>query len=308
MMKLKQFGFTIIVVIAVTVAMIFPQWFTQWGTFELKKLIIPLLQLITFGVGCTMSLEDFKNLRKMPVTIGIGTACQYTIMPLVAWTIARIFNFPPEIAAGIILVGCAPSGMASNVMTLIAKGNLALSISITTVATLLSPILTPLLMKILGGTLIELSFWKMFFDIIRILIVPISLGLVFHYAFRKKTLLLKRIMPILSMAGIAMIIVVITAAGRNSLLSVGILLILAMFLHMTVGFGLGYTVSRLLRLSEKDCRTIAIEVGMQNGGLASGIAASMGKIATLGLAPAVNGPLMNSVFSVIASWWGKKET
>jgi len=306
-MQLKQSGFTIIIVFAVIIAMVFPHWFTQWGNFELKNLIIPLLQVITFGVGSTMSLDDFKNLRKMPWTILIGTACQYSIMPLVGFTIASTFNFPPEIAAGIILVGCSPSGMASNVMTLIARGNLALSVSITTVATLLSPFITPLLMKLLGGTYIELSFWKMFTDIINILIVPIFLGLAFHYIFKKKAELLKRIMPPISMAGIALIIVVITAAGRDSLLSVGFLLILAMLLHMTAGFGLGYGVSRLLRLSEADSRTIALEVGMQNGGLASGIAASMGKIATLGLAAAVNGPLMNTLFSVIASWWGKKK-
>lgn len=306
-MKLKQSGFTIVILCAVTLAMVFPHWFAQWGNFETKRLIIPLLQIITFGVGCTMSLDDFRNLRKMPWTILIGTGCQYTIMPLVGFTIAGLFNFPPEIAAGIILVGCSPSGMASNVMTLIARGNLALSVSITTVATLLSPLLTPLLMQLLGGTYIELSFWKMFFDIIKILIVPIGLGLTFHYVFRKWAAQFKRIMPLFSMAGIAFIIVVITAAGRDSLLSVGFLLILAMFLHMTAGFGLGYAVSRMLRLSEADARTIAIEVGMQNGGLASGIAASMGKIATLGLAAAVNGPLMNTVFSVIASWWGKKK-
>jgi BASS family bile acid:Na+ symporter len=305
-MKLKQSGFSVIILFAVAIAMVFPHWFTQWGNFELKSLIIPLLQVITFGVGCTMSLADFKNLRKMPGTILIGAACQYSIMPLVGFTIARTFNFPAEIAAGIILIGCSPSGMASNVMTLIARGNLALSVSITTVATLLSPLLTPLLMKLLGGTYIELSFWKMFMDIIKILIVPVFLGLAFHHLFKKKADLLKRIMPPISMAGIALIIVVITAAGRDSLLSVGFLLILAMMLHMTAGFGLGYGVSRLLRLSEADSRTIALEVGMQNGGLASGIAASMGKIATLGLAAAVNGPLMNTVFSMIASWWGRK--
>ena len=113
-------------------------------------------------------------------------------------------------------------------------------------------------------------------------------------------------MPRVSMTGIAFIIVVITAAGRDSLLSVGFLLIIAMFLHMTAGFSLGYLAARLLGMDEKDRRTVALEVGMQNGGLASGIAAAMGKIATVGLAAAVNGPLMNTVFSVISTWWGAK--
>ncbi|MDO9634087.1 MAG: bile acid:sodium symporter family protein [Paludibacter sp.] len=306
-MKWKNFSFTIIILVAVAISMTFPQYFTQWGSYELKNAIVPLLQLITFGVGCSMHVGDFKNLLKMPKGVLIGVACQYTIMPLVGFSIAAIFNFPPEIAAGVILIGCSPSGMASNVMALISKGNLALSVTITTFATLLAPVMTPLLMQLLGGTYIEVSFWGMLWDITKILIIPIFLGMAMHYLFISKIDRLIRLMPKISMAGIAFIIVVITAAGRDSLLVVGFALILAMFLHMTVGFSLGYFVARLLRLSERDCRTIALEVGMQNGGLASGIAASMGKIATLGLAPAVNGPLMNTVFSVIATWWAGKK-
>lgn len=305
-MKFKDSAFTIVIILSAVIALVFPEWFTQWGSFELKKLIIPLLQIITFGVGCTMSINDFKNLRKMPYAIFIGAICQFTIMPLVGFAIAQTFYFPPEIAAGIILIGCSPSGMASNVMTLIARGNLALSVSITAVATLVSPIVTPLLMQLLGGTYVELNFWKMFFDIFKILIIPIGAGLVFHAIFASKANLLKRIMPYLSMIGISFIIIVITAAGRNSLLSVGFLLIFAMLLHMLTGFGLGYGVSKILKLPEADARTIAIEVGMQNGGLATGIAVSMGKIATLGLAAAVTGPLMNIVFSIISTFWSKK--
>ena len=306
-MKFKDSAFTIVIILSAVIALVFPEWFTQWGGFELKKLIIPLLQIITFGVGCTMSISDFRNLRKMPYAIFIGAMCQFTIMPLVGFTIAQTLNFPSEIAAGIILIGCSPSGMASNVMTLIARGNLALSVSITAVATLVSPIVTPLLMQLLGGTYVELNFWKMFFDIVKILIIPIGAGLVFHAIFARKADLLKRIMPFLSMIGISFIIIVITAAGRNSLLSVGFLLIFAMLLHMLTGFGLGYGVSKILKLPEADARTIAIEVGMQNGGLATGIAVSMGKIATLGLAAAVAGPLMNIVFSIISTFWSKKQ-
>lgn len=306
-MNWKSYIFTFVIIFAAAIAMVFPQLFTKWGNYELKNAIVPLLQVITFGVGCSMHFRDFNNLLKMPRAILIGVACQYSIMPVVGFSIAHVFSFPPEIAAGVILVGCSPSGMASNVMALISKGNLALSVTITTVATLLAPIMTPLLMKWLGGTLVPVSFWSMFMDIVKILILPIGLGMLVHHLLVGRIDKLVKLMPKLSMAGIAFIIVVITAAGRDSLLVVGAALILAMFLHMTVGFSLGYFVSRMLKLPEQDCRTIALEVGMQNGGLASGIAASMGKIATLGLAPAVNGPLMNTVFSVIATWWADKK-
>ena len=305
--KLKSFSYTVIILAAVTVSMTFPQFFTNWGSFQLKVLIVPLLQVITFGVGSTMSLKDFRDIVKMPKGVLIGTTCHYTIMPLVGFTIAKTFHFPPEIAAGIILVGCSPSGLASNVMVFLSKGNLALSVTITAASTLLAPVLTPLLMKILGGAFVPVNFWDMLWDVSKILIFPIAAGMIFHYLAQKYVNLIDKIMPKISMIGIAFIIVVITAAGRNSLLVVGFTLILAMFLHMTIGFSLGYFAAKLFGLPEKDRRTVALEVGMQNGGLASGIAASMGKIATLGLAAAVNGPLMNTVFSVISTWWGSKK-
>jgi len=167
--------------------------------------------------------------------------------------------------------------------------------------------LTPFLMKILGGELVPVNLLDMFLDVTKILVLPIASGMLFHYLIREKINWLDKLMPKISMTGIAFIIVVITAAGRNSLLAVGIALIVAMFLHMTIGFSLGYLAAKLFGLPERDRRTVALEVGMQNGGLASGIAASMGKIATVGLAAAVNGPLMNTVFSIISTWWGTKK-
>jgi bile acid:Na+ symporter, BASS family len=304
--KLKSFSYTVMILAAVTVAMTFPQYFTSWGAFELKLLIVPLLQIITFGVGSTMSISDFKDIIKMPKGVLVGTTCHYTIMPLVGFSIAKTFDFPPEIAAGIILVGCSPSGLASNVMVFISKGNLALSVTITAASTLLAPVLTPLLMKLLGGTYVPVNLCEMLWDVSKILIIPIAVGIAFHHIVYARANWIDKVMPKMSMFGIAFIIVVITAAGRESLLIVGLTLVLAMFLHMTVGFSLGYIAAKLVGLPEKDRRTVALEVGMQNGGLASGIAASMGKIATLGLAAAVNGPLMNTVFSIISSFWAKK--
>lgn len=199
-----------------------------------------------------------------------------------------------------------PSGLASNVIAFIAKANLPLSVTITAISTLLAPIMTPLLMKFLGGQFVPVNFLDMLWDIMKLVIIPIFIGVVFNHFFRKKVLWIDKVMPKISMSGIVLIIIVITAAGRDNLLHVGVALVIAMFLHMTVGLVLGYFGGRLFGLSKLDCRTIAIEVGMQNGGLASGIAVQMGKIATLGLAPAVNGPIMNTTFSLIATWWGSK--
>lgn len=305
--RYKGFAYTILILMAVTISMTFPRFFTNWGGFELKNLIVPLLQIITFGVGSTMRISDFKDIVKMPRAVFIGVASQYTIMPLVGFAIAKSFSFPPEIAAGVILVGCSPSGLASNVMAYISKANLALSVTITSIATILAPLFTPLYMKLLAGTMVPVSFMDMLWDVTKILIIPIILGMLFHYLMSAKVKNMDAWMSKLSMLGIAFIIVVITAAGRNHLVVVGFALVLAMFLHMTIGFSLGYTVARCFKLPERDCRAIALEVGMQNGGLASGIAASMGKIATLGLAAAVNGPLMNTVFSIISSFWAKFE-
>lgn len=303
---IKSFSFTCLILAAVTISMTFPQYFISIGDFKITKLIVPLLQIITFGVGSTLTFGDIMNVVKMPKGVFVGVLCQFTIMPLVGFTIASTFSFPPEIAAGIILVGASPSGLASNVMAFIAKANLALSITITTVATLLSPLMTPFLMKVLGGQFVPVNFFSMLWDVTQIVIIPIILGILFNQLFHKKASALNKIMPKVSMAGIALIIVVTTAVGRDDLISVGLLLILAMFLHMTTGCFLGYWGARLFGLPKNDCRAVAIEVGMQNGGLASGLAAKMGKIATVGLAPAVNGPLMNSVFSLIATWWGRK--
>jgi BASS family bile acid:Na+ symporter len=188
-------------------------------------------------------------------------------------------------------------------MCYLAKANLALSVSVTTISTILAPILTPLLMRLLGGSFVEINFWAMVWDITKIVIIPVTAGLAFHYLVHGKFRWLDKAMPLVSMAGIALILVVITAAGRDNLLKVGALLLVATLLHNVLGYFLGYWSARLLRFHERDCRTIALEVGMQNAGLASGLALAMGKLATAGLAPAIFGPVMNITGSSLASWW-----
>ncbi|WP_257657557.1 bile acid:sodium symporter family protein [Parapedobacter lycopersici] len=304
--SLKGFSYTVVIFAAVTAALYYPDYFLELRGFTLAALITPLIQLIMFGMGTSMSVRDFAGVAKMPKGVIIGVVCQFTIMPLMGYTLASLTDFSPEIAAGIILIGCAPSGMASNVICYLAKGNLALSITVTSLGTLMAPFMTPLLMGWLGGSFIEVDVLAMMWDIFKMVIIPIGLGLVVNRMLRNHSNIINRIMPLVSMAGIAVIIVIITAAGRDSLLTIGPLLILVVSMHNLSGYTLGYWVARLFRLSEQDCRTIAIEVGMQNGGLASGIAKEMGKIATVGLAPAVFGPLMNITGSVLASWWHRK--
>ncbi len=368
--KTRGFSYTMWIFTAVATSMFYPEYFVSMGKFQFKILIVPLLQIIMFGMGSQMSLNDFTGVIKMPKGVFIGVFSHYMIMPLVGFGIARIFNFPPEIAAGIILIGCVPSGLASNVMSFLAKANLALAVTIGAISTLLSPFLTPLLMKWLGGQFIEVNFWSMMLDILNMIILPVVAGFIFnlfsgkkestktviiqllsfliiivltnlvfvksknadlagffihfaksmgwfyflpilgaviisHYV-RGDKKFMEKTLSLISMVGIAVIVAIITASGRDSLLQVGALLLITSLLHNVAGYSLGYWLSWLAGMPENDRRTIAFEVGMQNGGLASGLALQMGKIATVGLAPAIFGPLMNVTGSVLANYWRGK--
>ncbi|GAB3808117.1 bile acid:sodium symporter family protein [Spirosoma humi] len=297
--------YTALIISAVALALAFPGLFTQIGDFPLKKLIVPLLQIIMLGMGTTMSIKDFEGVIKQPRAVFVGVSCHFLIMPLLGFTLANVFNFPPEIAAGVVLIGCSPSGLASNVMCFIAKANVPLSITVTTLSTLLAPFLMPALMTLLAGQFIEISFLKMMVEIIEIVILPVIVGLVLNHIFHKSAVVLNRIMPLISMAGIVLIVAIITAAGRDSLLTVGWTLALCVLIHNLTGFTLGYWSARLFGMDEQSCRTVAIEVGLQNGGLASGIAVQMGKVATVGLAPALFGPIMNTTGSLLATYWSQ---
>jgi BASS family bile acid:Na+ symporter len=297
--------YTALIIVAVTTALIFPGPFTSVGDFPLKKLIVPLLQIIMLGMGTTMSIKDFEGVIKQPKAVFIGVTCHFLIMPLLGYTLANVFKFPPEIAAGVVLIGCSPSGLASNVMCFIAKANVPLSITVTTLSTLLAPFLMPALMTLLAGQFIEISFWKMMVEIMQIVILPVIVGLALNRIFHKSAVMLNRVMPLISMGGIVLIVAIITAAGRDSLLTVGWTLALCVLIHNLTGFTLGYWSARLFGLDEQSSRTVAIEVGLQNGGLASGIAVQMGKVATVGLAPALFGPIMNTTGSLLATFWSQ---
>lgn len=303
---LKGYVFTALLFAGIFLAFYYPEHFISIQDYKLTNLIVPLIQIIMFGMGISMSLKDFATVFKSPKAVFVGVSSQLAIMPIIGFLLAKLSGLPPEIAAGIVLIGASPSGVASNVIAYLAKANVALSITITSIATLIAPFATPLLMKLLAGEFIEIDVLNMMWTIVKMIILPIGTGLLFNHFFGNKAKLLNQIMPIVSMLGIGVIIAIITANGRDSLLDIGGLLLLLVLTHNICGYLLGYWYARLLKLSEKDARTIAIEVGMQNGGLASGIANSLGKIATMGLAPAVFGPLMNITGSILASYWHKK--
>ena len=305
--RLNSYVFTIVILLAAVSAMYYPHWYTRIFDYELKNLIVPILMVIMFGMGTSMQLKDFYNVIKMPRGVLVGLICQFSIMPIIGFALASLSNLPPEIAAGIILVGCSPSGLASNVMSYIAKANLALSLTLTMLATLIAPLVTPFLMKLLADQLVPIDFYAMFLSIVKIVILPIIVGLIFNRIFRNQRYFIDKILPLVSMAGIALVITIITAAGRDSLLQIGVQLIFIVLIHNALGYLLGYWAGALAGLDLQSRRTIALEVGMQNSGLASGIAMEVGKVASMGLAPAIFGPLMNITGSSLASYWAGKE-
>jgi BASS family bile acid:Na+ symporter len=301
--KLRGISFSLLIFAAVSFAMCWPAPLVSWGEFQLSALIVPLLQVIMFGMGTAMSARDFVGVVKAPKAVLIGLVCQFTIMPFLGAALATTFDFSPEVAAGIILIGAAPSGLASNVMAYIAKANLALSVTLTTVTTLLAPFVTPFYMQWLAGQYIPIDAWGMMWSIIQITILPIIAGLVFNHFLHGRTDWLDRLMPKVSMVGIALILMIMTAGGRDNLLEIGLFLIFVALLHNLAGYLLGYWSCRAFKLDERSCRTIAFEVGLQNAGLATGLAQTMGKMTTVGLVPTVFGSLMNITGAALATWW-----
>lgn len=295
----------------VVAAMFYPETFRRWGDFELKTLIVPLIQLIMFGMGTMLNLGDFARVMRMPRAVLIGIALQFGVMPLSGAALAATFGFRGEIAAGVVLIGSCPGGVASNVMTYLSRGNVALSVTMTACSTLVSPLLTPLMMRLLAGQYIEIDFLQMMVTILQIIIVPIAAGLVANALLRRFGLRgpwLDRLLSLIAMAGICYIIAIITALSRDQLLAVGLALIAAAVLHNAAGYLLGYWGARLAGLDESSRRTVAIEVGLQNGGMASGLAINVLGSSDAALASAVFGPWMNISGSLLASWWRGRPT
>lgn len=376
--RLANYRFTLWILMANLAALLQPAYFKSIAGFSMTDpwLLLILVQLIMFGMGTQMSVRDFYHILKMPAAVAISVTCQFLIMPMLGFLLALTFPLPPEVAAGLILIGSCSSGLSSNVMTFMARGNLALSVTLTALTTLIAPIVTPLWMRLLAGSFVEIDAVKMSLDIFKMVLVPIlaafvhdfmsskdrrvriatltcfGLGLAWllwlsigngwpwllsKYAPSGDTRIigwlsipgfvaaacvfgsiyhwLARVyptfeswMPRVSMFGIIYYTLVATAEGRDQLLAVGFVLFVAVLIHNLCGFLLGYWSSRLLGLCPNDARTVAIEVGLQNGAMATGLARSMDKLGTTGLAALIFAPLMNVTGSILANYWRQRPT
>jgi BASS family bile acid:Na+ symporter len=375
--NLASYQFTAWVVTSVIAALLYPDAFAKIPLGNNRVLQIRennlltqiVVQLVMFGMGTHMSLRDFAGLGKMSYGILVGTFLQFTIMPVVGYSIGRALGLEPEIAAGFVLIGACSSGLASNVMTHIAKANLPLSITQTAFSTLVAPFMTPFWMNLLVGKTVNVPFMKWVLIIVKLVLIPIGAALVHDLLTRAKpngkrivyvlavvsagiivwlltggwtivsaaasdqqrlyletaayalgavavgvvyhllasiTPKITKFMALLSMFGIIFFTVTTTAEGQESLSKVGWWILLGVMVHNTIGYFLGYWLSRMFGLDENSARSISLEVGLHNGGMAVGIARELGKLGTLGLAAAIFSPWMNVSGSLLANYWRRK--
>ena len=258
----------VLVLAAAVLALVFPDVLQQIPT----KVINYLLGVVTFGMGLALNLQDFKIVFSRPKDVIIGCLAQFTIMPLLALGLSRLFSLDEALALGVVLVGCCPGGTASNVITYLAKGDLALSVGMTGVSTLLAPGMTPLLTWALAGKSVDVDVAGMLLSILWVVILPIVVGLIVKGFWPKLTEKAIDYLPAVSTIAIAMIVAIVIGASASKLLAGGMIIILVVILHNLCGLSLGYLIGRLLGLSEPKKRAISIEVGMQNSGLASSLA------------------------------------
>ena len=258
----------LLVLLSALAALVFPDTLSHLK----PKLINPLLGVIMFGMGLTLRAEDFKVVFSRPRDVLIGCLAQFTVMPLLAFALTRIFRLEEALAIGVILVGCCPGGTASNVITYLAKGDLALSVGMTAVSTLLAPVLTPLLVWLLAGATVDVDVIGMLLSILWVVILPIALGLLVKRFWPRTTERASAYLPALSSLAICVIVLIVIAANAHKLLAGGLVILLVVVLHNLCGLGAGYLSGSLLRLTPAKRRAISIEVGMQNSGLASSLA------------------------------------
>ena len=311
-LKRQSFGLAILASAAVSFA--FPECFTAWGGVKLTSLVSPAIQVIMFGMGTTLTLADFLRVAKCPWAVATGVVLQFLVMPFVGFALARAFGFSGELAAGCVLIGSVAGGTASNVIAYLAKANVALSVTMTCCSTLLSPFVTPLMMKLLAGRFVAIDAMAMAVSILKIVIVPVFAGGVVRVVFRRFLESHKvgcdRALSLVSMAGICYTILALTAPSRETFKTAGALIIVAAVIHNSFGYLAGYWLTRLcgrfFRFTESDARTVAIEVAMQNGGMAGALATEVLESATAALPANVFSIWMNFSGSIIASLWRRR--
>lgn len=301
--KVSEFAtktFLLWMFIAAIIGFIFPTQLATMGQF------VPwLLGIVMLGMGMTIKPSDFKLVFKEPRSVIIGVILQFTIMPTLAYTIAKIFNLPAELAIGVILVGCCPGGTSSNVMSYLANANVALSVAITSVSTLLAPFVTPALIYLFAHEWLHVSFLSMLWSVIQVVLLPIIIGFLLQLASKKVTREATKILPIISVVAISLILAAVVGGSKSQILKTGFLIFIVVILHNVVGYLLGYVLAHVFKLDRRDKKAVSIEVGMQNSGLAV-------SLATVNFSPlaAVPGAVFSFVHNIsgpiLAKYWSKR--
>jgi BASS family bile acid:Na+ symporter len=267
-----------------------------------------LLLIAMFGMGATLTFEDFQRVLKMPKAVFVGAVLQFSVMPFLGWALSKALGLPPELTLGMILLGASPGGISSNVITYLARGNVALSVSMTAVSTLLAPLMTPLMVYLYARESVEVDYLKMFLSILNTVVVPVVLGLIANLLMRRLRIdpaRAEKFLALTSMVAICGICGLIAAKSQSQILQVGPVLLVGVTLHNLLGYLLGYWGSRISGLNVRDSRTVAIEVGLQNGGMAANLAIDVLKNTSAAIAPALFAPVMNVSGSVLASFWAQ---
>ena len=304
--KVSQFiqkTFALWVLLAAAAAFMWPagfKWIVPWITW--------LLGIVMFGMGITLSTADFREVARHPKAVLIGVVAQFLVMPGLAYLLSKGLNLPPEIAIGVILVGCCPGGTASNVMTYLARGNTALSVACTAASTLLAPLLTPAIFYLLAREWIDIDAGSMFISVLKVVLFPIALGLIAQALLGARVKAVAEFTPLVSVFAIVAIVAAVVAASQARIAETGLLIFTMVMLHNGLGYLIGYWGARLLGLSHADNKAIAIEVGMQNSGLGAALAAVHFKANPVAAVPSaifsfwhnISGPLL-------ATYWARKE-
>ncbi|MFT7052795.1 MAG: BASS family bile acid:Na+ symporter [Psychromonas sp.] len=294
--------FPVWAVLLSVVAFFQPDLFTS-----LKSAIVPLLIIIMLSMGLTLKASDFANVLSSSKAVVTGVILQFSVMPLVALGIATLLNFDPDLTVGMVLVGCVAGGTSSNVMCFLAKGDVALSITMTAISTLLGVIFTPLLVELLAGKAVDIPVFGMIMSLIKIVLVPVLAGVILNSLFNKKIEKIGAALPVISMAAIVLIIAIVVALNADKLVEIGPIVALAVVLHNSIGLLSGYLISKKLGFEESVCRTIAFEVGLQNSGLATALAMKF-FAPTAAIAGTIFSVWHNISGSLLAGYWSKKQS
>lgn len=259
--------FAVWVLLFAVLGFVFPETFKQFAPY-----IVTLLGIIMFSMGLTLSLDDFREVVRRPADVGIGVASQFLIMPLLAVLLTKIIPMSPEVAAGVILVGCCPGGTSSNVMTYLGKGDVALSVACTSVTTLAAPLVTPFLVWFFASQFLPVDAMAMFMSIVKVILVPLALGVLAQKLIPGIVKSAVPVLPLVSVTGIVLIVAAVVAGSKGAIATSGLLIFVVVVLHNGIGYMLGFTAAKLTGMSLAKRKAIAVEVGMQNSGLGAALA------------------------------------